>query len=304
MRYLKFVMKYVLLLLLMSVVIFWITRSVPVGPVELLLQQLKLPPTEENIRMVQVKWGLDRPLYVQYIKWLGAFICGDWGRSLINGQDIKAESFRGMPYSLGLGLGGVIIASFLGFFGGYFSAIRKKGFFDRLTSFWSLLSQTVPVFILSVILIYYIGVKYRLVKVFTGHVGIKMALGMMMVVFGSVGGLSRVMRKHFLQIREQAYIRAEMARGFQAEKALLTAGLRPALIGLCSAIVGKFAWVIGGTAVVEFVFAVPGVSFFLVNSIAQRDYNVIQSYLFFIVFWMMFVHFAFSMLIRALGEKI
>lgn len=68
--------------------------------------------------------------------------------------------------------------------------------------------------------------------------------------------------------------------------------------------VSKFAWVIGGTAVVEFVFAVPGVSFFLVNSIAQRDYHVIQSYLFFIVLWMMFVHFVFSVIIWSLGEKI
>lgn len=304
MRYLKFAAKYLLLLLLMSVIIFGITRSMPVGPVDLLLQQLKLPATPENIRMIEVKWGLDQPLYQQYFKWISSFLVGDWGRSLLTGQDIRTEIFRGMPYSVGLGLGGVVIASILGFFGGYLAAVRKKGFFDRFTSFLSLFSQTVPVFILSVILIYYIGVKYQLVKIFTGHVGVKMSLAMAMVVFSSVGSISRVMRKHFLQIAQQPYIRAEIARGFQAEKALMVAGLRPALIGLCSTVVSKFAWVIGGTAVVEFVFAVPGVSFFLVNSIAQRDYHVIQSYLFFIVLWMMFVHFVFSVIIWSLGEKI
>ena len=67
--------------------------------------------------------------------------------------------------------------------------------------------------------------------------------------------------------------------------------------------ISKLSWVIGGTAVVEFVFAVPGVSFFLVNSIAQRDYNVIQSYMFFIVLWMLMVHLVFLVLIRALGAR-
>lgn len=100
MRYLKFAAKYLLLLLLMSVIIFGITRSMPVGPVDLLLQQLKLPATPENIRMIEVKWGLDQPLYQQYFKWISSFLVGDWGRSLLTGQDIRTEIFRGMPYSV------------------------------------------------------------------------------------------------------------------------------------------------------------------------------------------------------------
>lgn len=124
-----------------------------------------------------------------------------------------------------------------------------------------------------------------------------------MVMLSSVGSIARIMRKHFLDIKKQAYIRAEVARGFLYRQVLLSSGLRPALIGLCSAMISKFSWVIGGTAVVEFVFAVPGVSFFLVNSIAQRDYNVIQSYMFFIVLWMLMVHLVFLVLIRALGAR-
>lgn len=304
MRYLKIFLKYFLLLFLMSVVIFAITRSMPVGPEEMLLQQLKLPPTEENMEIIREQWGLNQSLHIQYRKWILAFAQGDWGKSLLTSQDIREELFRRMPYSLGIGLGGVLISAVLGFFGGYFAAVKKRGFFDRLTTFLSLFSQTIPVFILSVIVIYYIGVKFQLVRVFTGSIGIKMALATGMVIFGSVGGISRIMRKHFLQISQQPYIRAEIARGFLFRKALLICGFRPALIGLCSAIISKFAWVIGGTAVVEFVFAVPGVSFFLVNSIAQRDYHVIQSYLFFIVLWMMFVHLIFSGLIQLLGERV
>lgn len=287
----------------MSVALFILTRFLPVGPIDLLLQQLELAPTVENKRVITAQLGLDKPLYIQYIKWIGAFIKGDWGRSLITKQDIRAEIFKAMPYSLTLGLGGITLAAVLGFFAGYLAALKKGGFFDRFTAAISLFSQSIPTFILSVIIIYYIGVKYKLAKIFTGDIRVKITLAILMVMLSSVGSIARIMRKHLLDIKKQAYIRAEVARGFLYRQVLLSSGLRPALIGLCSAMISKFSWVIGGTAVVEFVFAVPGVSFFLVNSIAQRDYNVIQSYMFFIVLWMLMVHLVFLVLIRALGAR-
>ena len=303
MSYIKIIIKYIALLFIMSVALFILTRFLPVGPIDLLLQQLELAPTVENKRVITAQLGLDKPLYIQYIKWIGAFIKGDWGRSLITKQDIRAEIFKAMPYSLTLGLGGITLAAVLGFFTGYLAALKKGGFFDRFTAAISLFSQSIPTFILSVIIIYYIGVKYKLAKIFTGDIRVKITLAILMVMLSSVGSIARIMRKHFLDIKKQAYIRAEVARGFLYRQVLLSSGLRPALMGLCSAMISKFSWVIGGTAVVEFVFAVPGVSFFLVNSIAQRDYNVIQSYMFFIVLWMLMVHLVFLVLIRALGAR-
>ena len=303
MSYIKIIIKYIALLFIMSVALFILTRFLPVGPIDLLLQQLELAPTVENKRVIAAQLGLDKPLYIQYVKWIEAFIKGDWGRSLITKQDIRAEIFKAMPYSLTLGLGGITLAAVLGFFAGYLAALKKRGFFDRFTAAISLFSQSIPTFILSVIIIYYIGVKYKLAKIFTGDIRVKITLAILMVMLSSVGSIARIMRKHFLDIKKQSYIRAEVARGFLYRQVLLSSGLRPALIGLCSAMISKFSWVIGGTAVVEFVFAVPGVSFFLVNSIAQRDYNVIQSYMFFIVLWMLMVHLVFLVLIRALGAR-
>lgn len=302
-KILKVLFRYIILLFLISVVLFVLTRSMPVDPVDMLLQSLQLPRTEENRLAVELQWGLNKPLYIQYGRWVTAFLQGDWGKSFITKQDIRKEIFRGIPYSLGLGLGGLFLSGFFGFFGGYFASLKKGGFFDRFTTALSLFSQTVPSFILSVIVIYYIGVKYRLFKIFTGDIKVRMLLAIGILMISSVGSISRIMRKHFLMLREQPYIRAEMARGFLQGEVLLKGGLRPALIGLCSAIISRFARVIGGSAVVEFVFAIPGISYFLINSISQRDYNVIQSYLFFIVIWMMLVHFAFSLLMKALGER-
>ena len=154
-----------------------------------------------------------------------------------------------------------------------------------------------------VVVIYYVGVKYKLVKIFTGDIYVKMTLAIFLTAFASVGSIARIMKKHFLKLQNQSYIKAEMARGFLLSEALLTAGVKPALIGLCSAIISKFAWVIGGSSVVEFIFSIHGVSFFLISGIMQRDYNIIQSYMFFIVIWMMVVHLVFEIFIKFLGER-
>ena len=303
MTYLKLVSKYILMLFLMSIAVFIITRNLPQGPADMLLDQLRLPPTEENIERIEELWGLNRPLPVQYFTWIRAFAGGDWGRSLIGNQDIRSEIFRGIPYSVGIGAGGVLVSAFLGFWAGFFSSLKKNDFFDRLTRFFALFAQTIPVFLLSVVIIYIVGVQFQLTKIFTGSIAVKMLLSVAMVSFGSFGSIARTMRTHFTAIREQPYIRAEISRGGLPDEVLLRSGLRPALIGLCSSLISKFSWVIRGTAVVEFVFSVPGVSFFLTNSIAQRDYNVIQSYLFFVVLWMMCVHLFFSVIMRMLGAR-
>jgi len=303
MKYIKIVLKYIVLLFFISVFLFILTRSIPVDPVKMLLQQYQLPETEQNVQALREQWGLNESYAVQYTRWMSAFLRGDWGVSLISKQDIRQEIFRGIPYSMTLGIGAILISSVLGFFLGYLASLKKGGFFDRLTAFLSILTQTVPLFMFCVVLIYYVGVKYKLARIFTGDVYVKMTLAILLTAFASVGSIARIMKKHFLKIQNQSYIKAEMARGFLLSEALLTAGVKPALIGLCSAIISKFAWVIGGSSVVEFIFSIHGVSFFLISGIMQRDYNIIQSYLFFIVIWMMVVHLVFEIFIKFLGER-
>ena len=81
MKYFKIVFKYILLLFFMSVFLFMLTRSIPEDPVNMLLQQYQIPPTEQNIQILREQWGLNETYTVQYMKWMTAFLRGDWGVS-------------------------------------------------------------------------------------------------------------------------------------------------------------------------------------------------------------------------------
>ena len=163
---LKETVKILYLLFVISVVVFFFIRLLPSSPEETYLRSTGVPVTAENLKNLRAEWELDRPLIEQYLKWIGNFIKFNWGTSLITKNDIKTEMLTRLPYSLGIGLGGVLISAFLSFFLGYLSSLKRNGFFDRFTRGLSLMSQTVPSFILAIIIIYFFSIKWKLTTFF------------------------------------------------------------------------------------------------------------------------------------------
>ncbi|MGP3788299.1 ABC transporter permease [Paenibacillus sp. 1A_MP2] len=163
---LAFLSRWILFLILASILVFTVTRTIPGSPAEQLLFAYQLAPTEENISRLNAKWGLDQPLIQQYWTWISNFVQGDWGKSIVSKTDIRAEFMARLPYSLIIGLGGLLSAATLSFFFGYRAALHPNGLFDRLTRFLALFSQAVPNFIISVFIIYYLGVYLDLIHFF------------------------------------------------------------------------------------------------------------------------------------------
>lgn len=289
MLFTKQLIKWLLGFFVLSFLFFILVRTIPGDPVTQLLTTYQLPHTKENIEFLTVSFGLDKPLWYQYGYWIIHFVQGDWGNSFITGHDVRVEIIRRVPLSLTIGLGGVLLGGFFAFILGYAAACKPKGFWDRASRALSLFVQSVPSFMTAVFVIYLLSVYFQVVKVYS-NITAATILALLLVALGTTGELCRVMRSHFLEIAHTPYIYFSRCRGFKRNTLLLRDGLRPALIALISTMVGRFSWVIGGTAVVEFVFAIPGVSLFLVQSIAAKDYNIIQSYLLFILLWMGIVH--------------
>ncbi|WP_024466599.1 ABC transporter permease [Treponema pedis] len=282
---------------------FGISRAMPTSPVQILLTSRQLPPTRENISFLEYEWGLDKSLPEQYLIWTSRLIKGDLGVSMLTKQPVKTEFIKRLPYSIGIGLGGLLLGAALSFYLGYKAALKERGCADFITRIFVIINQTVPVFILAVILIYFIGVKYKLLKIFTGNNGIKITSAMLLIMFGNMGSLSRNVKSHFKKVTEESYFIFAVSRGFTVKKALLNEGCKPALIGLISLTISKCAWVIGGSAVMEFIFTIPGISFFLIESIMRRDYNVIQAYIIVIAIWMFFVHFLLEFVLILLDRR-
>ena len=285
-KLLLFIVKWLIIFWVASVVSFGVGRLMPGSPAQLLLQAYDLPETPENIEMIERQWGLDEPLIKQYGAWMKNFLRGDWGRSMISKLEIRKLFLKKLPYSLILGFGSILISSLFAFFMGFAAAIRPGGLADKLSRGLAVFAQTVPSSILAVLTIYLIGVKLKAVKFFTGGSTAGVVAATLFLSLYAVGGLARIVRVHFREQMGKPYIRFAVARGFESNYALLRYGSRPVLYGLVSVLIPKFGWILGGSSVMEFIFTIPGISYFLVDSIRLRDYYVIQSYIMVVVIWM------------------
>ena len=138
-KILSFIGKWLLIFLIASVAIFLLVRMMPTSPVNQWLSSYNLPHTEENIAYVTERMGLDKPLIVQYLSWMGNFLRGDWGYSLVSHLPIKEQFIKRLPYSVSIGVFGILLtrAMIRDRFSGdskIFRFFRKIGrFFGKIT---------------------------------------------------------------------------------------------------------------------------------------------------------------------------
>ncbi len=294
MKFVNFFCKWFLIFFIGSIIAFGVVRLMSGDPVMMVLSEKNLPATEENINYLKKEFGLDKPLITQYFDWITDFIKGDWGKSFMTDVNLKPEIIRRAPTSLLLGFLGLLYASILAFCLGYLSSL-KDGFFDRLTRALALFTQTVPVFILIILFVYFFGVKYKFIKFFRSGSVASLAVGVFFVGLPLIGPMSRTVRIYFLDVIKKPFFRFYIERGYSKEKALLKYCYHEPLQGLFGLLISQSAYVIGASSVVEFALSIQGLSAFLIESIAHRDYLIIQTYIMMIIIWMFFVHLIFNL---------
>ena len=289
-RWLSFLGRWLVIFLVASVLIFGLVRLMPVSPVDRWLSAFNLPYTEENVAYVTRRMGLDRPLIVQYADWILNFLKGDWGYSLKSHLDIRQQFLAKLPYSISIGIAGIVISAFAAFFIGYRAAVRRGGICDRVSAALSVLTQSVPSFIVSIVLIYFFGVRLKLVRFFTGNGAYAMTAAILITALYAVGPLSRVVRKAFREEMRSSYVRFSHAS-------------RPVICRLISTVMAEFATVFGGSSVLEFAFGIPGISTFLVTSMKSSDYNVLESYILVVIIWMFLVHLVLNLVLQMVDVR-
>ncbi|WP_316670595.1 ABC transporter permease [uncultured Propionibacterium sp.] len=268
-----------------SVAVFAVTRALPTTPMEAYLEQHGLPATQENMDALARQWGLTGSPPEQYLGWIRRFVTGDWGTSIASGASIRDEIMTRLPLSLAIGLGGVAIAFVLAYPLGMKAATGNR-LWDALARIVVLCGEAVPSFLVCTAVVDLLGVRLGLIPFYSLPPARAVVAPMLVVALYSLGQLSRVVTAHAEQLRGRPFVRAAVQRGFTVERVLWHDCRRPVLYGLTGAVVSKMAWVIGGASVVEYVFAVPGMSYYIISSIGARDYTVVQSYLMILVLWM------------------
>lgn len=269
--------------------VFVLLRLTPGDPVDMFLAHVNVGPAPAIVAAYRAQWGLDGALAGQFLRWLHGFLTFDWGVSFETGRSVAADFSARLPYSLAIGAGGMAIATLGGFFLGFFAAHRQGGLADVLSRGLAIAGQSLPAFAVGLVLLWILGVELRWIDAFSGGPVERVLLPMFLVAFFSLGSMSRLTRIGFVEVKQSTYFRTALAKGRSYAGALWVHGHIAGLLTLIAGLAPELAWIVGGTAVAEIVFGVPGISERVVQAVAFRDYAILQTYVALVALWITLV---------------
>jgi peptide/nickel transport system permease protein len=270
----KRLLQTLVLLFLISVVVFVMLRLIPGDPAQVLLGNTA---TREEIERARAQWGLDQPLHLQYIFFLGNALRGNMGRSLtwaVPATQIVGSRF---PATIELAASAMLLAMLVSFPLGIVAAVRPHGPLDRLSTGMSILLQSVPTFWFGLMLILIFAVGLGWFPAYGSGSWRHLALPSLTLSILFIPLLTRLMRSTLLEVLAQDYVRTARAKGLRERSVVLRHGLRNALIPVITVMGLQFGALLGGAVITEAVFAWPGVGSLSVQALFNRDYPIVQT---------------------------
>lgn len=283
---------------------FALPRLMPGDPVEVFLAHANIRSGPETVAAYRAQWGLDGSLASQFGRWLIGFANLDWGVSFETGRSVAADFGARLPYSAAIGFGGMTLAVAGGFALGFLAAHWPGGWVDAVSRGLAVAGQALPAFAVGLVALWILGVRLRWVDAFGGGPIERVALPMLLVAFFSVGSMSRLTRAGLLDVKHSPFYRTALAKGRSHLAALWFHGRAAGALTLIAGLAPELAWVVGGTAVTEIVFGVPGVSERVVRAVSHRDYAIIQPYVALVALWVTCVLEVARLLRRTLDPRI
>ena len=231
---------------------------------------------EETVQRIRVLWGLDQPLPVQYIRYLGRAIQGDLGQSTRDKRPVLQAVVERLPATLQLALAGLFVELAVGVPLGILAALRPGSWIDQIATLVALIGISVPQFALGLVALYLFGFVIPIFPL--GGYGTVLHLVLPAIVLG-IGGTafySRVLRNSILEVTGEDYIRTAKAKGLSPRKVLTRHVLRNALLPLVTLAGLDFALLLGGVVVIEAVFGWPGIGLQAWTAIRNQDTPMIM----------------------------
>ena len=271
---LKYIIKRILLLipilLGVSAIIFILKTVTPGDPAR---QILGNSATEEQVQEKREELGLNDPVIVQYVRYIKNIVTkGDFGDSYRTGEPVLSEILPRLRTSGIITIGAVAIGAIIGIILGIISALKKYTWVDSLVLVISMFFQSVPEFVVALVLIMIFAVNLHLLPA-TGITSAKgFILPMLCIGLSYVASYTRITRSSMLEVLGEDYIRTARAKGQTENNITYHHALRNAMIPVAQSIGTSLGNSIGGGMVIETVFGVPGVGKYIVDSITQRNY--------------------------------
>ncbi len=245
---------------------------------------------EENAQLLRQEYGLDRPLLVQYVTWLGKLVQGDWGTSILNGRPVLKDMLWYLPVSIELIVAALCVSITIALPSGIMAAVRQNTWVDYSAMTTALVGVSAPDFFFGVIMLLLFTI---VLEVFPSSgwaplsqgVGAHLSHLIMPAItlgFSHAAILARMLRGTMLEVIRMEYITTARAKGVDGWGVIVKHALKNALIPVVTILGLQLGFLIGGAVVVETLFALPGLGSFGMQAIFARDYPQVQGFVLFV----------------------
>jgi peptide/nickel transport system permease protein len=268
--------------------------------------------TPEKVAALRHDMGLDQPIWWRYLSWLGNVLQGDFGRSFRTGQTVLQAVAERLPVSIELMLLAQLGALAIGIPLAIACAVRSGSAFDRFMTGSAFSMLSVPAFLSAILLIYLFAVELRWLPA-TGYIPFHedpvgnlrcFLLPALTLALGEWPVLMRVLRSDMIQTLQEDYIAMARAKGLKPSRILLVHALKPSSLTLVTVTGINIGRLIGGTVIVESIFALPGIGRLLLSAIFTRDLIILQGVVLIVALGYVLINFVVDLLYAVLDPRI
>ncbi|MQS53034.1 oligopeptide ABC transporter permease [Companilactobacillus mishanensis] len=285
----KYILKRILYLFLTLFIIasitFFLMKLLPGTP---FTNQNRL--SHEQLAIVKAQYGLDQPVLIQYLRYMGGLFQGNLGTSFqFNNEPVTQLIGQRLAPSMQIGAQAMIVGTVLGILLGAFAAIRKNTWVDTLATFISILGLSIPSFVLAVLLQFYLAFKWHIYPVALWDNFQSSILPTLALAALPLGNVARFMRTEMVDVMSSDYIELAKSKGNSSWQVVTKHALRNSLIPVVTIIGPMAVSVMTGSMVVENIFSIPGIGEQFVKSITTNDYPTIMGLTIFYSFLLILV---------------
>ncbi len=259
--------------LAVSVLIFGLMQLMPGDPISLVSNPRV---SQERIQELTQRWGLDRPPHIQYFYWMKQIVQGDFGTSIVSGQSVIYMIRARMPFTLMLTGTALILQYLLAVPMGLLAASKRNSRFDNLLVTGTIVLWSMPPFWLGILLMIVFAIQLNWLPL-SGYTNLySLVLPVATITLPSLASVLRLTRSEVLDILREKYVVTAAAKGLPYRQVLVRHVLRNALIPVTVMFFLYLPWLIGGSVIIESIFAWPGMGGLLWKSISMQDFPVVQ----------------------------
>lgn len=276
----------IFILIIVTLIVFFVMRLLPGDPLLLYIAQGDISEmSEQQLIILRAQFGLDKPIPLQYVYWIGGIFQGDLGKSIFFGENVTKLLGQRLPVSLYFGIISFVLSGIFGIVAGIISAVRRGTWVDNAVTVLANIGITIPVFWLGILLIYFLALKLDWLPV-AGYTSPfddlwmsirQIIMPVICLCLFPLASITRQTRSSMLEVIRQDYIRTAWSKGLRERIIIARHEVKNALIPVVTLLGMQLTFVVAGMVLIEQVFNIPGVGRLMVNAVFSQDYAIVQA---------------------------